>query len=302
MLMVLVVCGCLLLGQLFQHTFSTVRSVRSRSALDVSTPVPGRNWRDENPLPAADRRQLRPVQQRPAGRFQHRPSNREVPGGSDPTGTTCSRVRVRRRGDVRHPGRPRRLPGDARRAPAMDGSRSCTSRACPAWPASSSSPSRPQGAGVRPQGPGHQHQRGGRLRPRRVGTHGHLPVVDARRVPDRPPVGRPPRPGGRRPERLLGRGLVPGVRVGAGPGSEAGRRGRNAKPRKRVVVREDHARWVRRIFHWFVAERRSPAWIARELTRAGAPKDHRSTTRTGDRSTSSARCGTGSTSAFGRGD
>lgn len=61
-------------------------------------------------------------------------------------------------------------------------------------------------------------------------------------------------------------------------GSMAGRRGRNAKPRKRVVVREDHARWVRQVFDWFVAERRSLVWIARELTRQGAPKDHRSTT------------------------
>ncbi|HVL14985.1 MAG TPA: recombinase family protein [Gemmata sp.] len=61
-------------------------------------------------------------------------------------------------------------------------------------------------------------------------------------------------------------------------GSETGRRGRNAKPRMRVVIREDHAQWVRRIFHWFVVERRSLHWIARELTRSGAPKDHRSTT------------------------
>lgn len=62
------------------------------------------------------------------------------------------------------------------------------------------------------------------------------------------------------------------------PGTEAGRRGRNTKPRKRVVVREDHARWVRQVFTWFVAERRSLVWIARELTRRGAPKDHRATT------------------------
>ncbi|HUR55391.1 MAG TPA: recombinase family protein, partial [Gemmataceae bacterium] len=62
------------------------------------------------------------------------------------------------------------------------------------------------------------------------------------------------------------------------PGSESGRRGRNAKPRMRVVVREDHARWVRTIFRWFVEDRRSLGWIARELTRQKAPKDHRSTT------------------------
>ncbi len=62
------------------------------------------------------------------------------------------------------------------------------------------------------------------------------------------------------------------------PGSEASRRGRNPKPRMRVVIREEHADWVRRIFHWFVVERRSLTWIARQLTQSGAPKDHRSTT------------------------
>ncbi len=62
------------------------------------------------------------------------------------------------------------------------------------------------------------------------------------------------------------------------PGSQASRRGRNPKPRMRVVIREEHADWVRRIFHWFVVERRSLTWIARQLTQSGAPKDHRSTT------------------------
>ncbi|MCE9564897.1 MAG: recombinase family protein [Planctomycetes bacterium] len=62
------------------------------------------------------------------------------------------------------------------------------------------------------------------------------------------------------------------------PGSEAGRRGRNPKPRMRVLIREEHAEWVRRIFHWFVNERQSLIGIARELTRLKAPKDHRSTT------------------------
>lgn len=46
----------------------------------------------------------------------------------------------------------------------------------------------------------------------------------------------------------------------------------------RVVVRADHADLVRRIFHWFVVERRTLGWIARELTRTQAPKDHRATT------------------------
>jgi DNA invertase Pin-like site-specific DNA recombinase len=62
------------------------------------------------------------------------------------------------------------------------------------------------------------------------------------------------------------------------PGSEAGRRGRNAKPRMRYIINEAHADWVRRIFSWFVDERRSINWIAKKLTELGAPKDHRSRT------------------------
>ncbi len=61
------------------------------------------------------------------------------------------------------------------------------------------------------------------------------------------------------------------------PGSDQGRRGRNAKPRKMYVIDQDTAAWVQRIFHWFVKERRSLRWITRELNRLGAPKDHRST-------------------------
>jgi DNA invertase Pin-like site-specific DNA recombinase len=60
------------------------------------------------------------------------------------------------------------------------------------------------------------------------------------------------------------------------PGSETTRRGRNGKPRKRYIINEEHARWVRLVFEWFVQERRSLGWIAREMTRLGAPKDHRS--------------------------
>lgn len=59
------------------------------------------------------------------------------------------------------------------------------------------------------------------------------------------------------------------------PGSETARRGRHPKPRMQVVVFEPHAEWVRRTFHWFVIERRSITWIARELTRLNVPKDHR---------------------------
>ena len=64
------------------------------------------------------------------------------------------------------------------------------------------------------------------------------------------------------------------------PGSEQGRRGRNAKPRTRYAIDPETSQWVRRIFHWFVIERREIAWIVRELNRLNAPKDHRSTTPT----------------------
>jgi len=62
------------------------------------------------------------------------------------------------------------------------------------------------------------------------------------------------------------------------PGSEKGRRGRNAKPRKLYVIDPETAAWVARIFRWFVQERRSINWIARELNRLAAPKDHRAKT------------------------
>ena len=62
------------------------------------------------------------------------------------------------------------------------------------------------------------------------------------------------------------------------PDSEKARRGRHPKPRKRVVIHEEHAAWVRRVFQWFVEEKKSLDWIARELTRLNAPKDHRATT------------------------
>jgi site-specific DNA recombinase len=61
------------------------------------------------------------------------------------------------------------------------------------------------------------------------------------------------------------------------PGSEQGRKGRNAKPRMAYVIDEKTSPWVVRIFNWFVHERCSLRWITRELNRRGAPKDHRST-------------------------
>lgn len=65
------------------------------------------------------------------------------------------------------------------------------------------------------------------------------------------------------------------------PVSDDGRKrtAKNAKPLKRYLVVADEAAWVVRIYHWFVVKRRSRSWIARELTRQGAPKDHRSTTK-----------------------
>ena len=62
-------------------------------------------------------------------------------------------------------------------------------------------------------------------------------------------------------------------------GSEKGRRGRNARPRKRIIVNEEDARWVKHIFNWFVNEKWSLDRIARELTKLGASKDHRSSTK-----------------------
>lgn len=60
------------------------------------------------------------------------------------------------------------------------------------------------------------------------------------------------------------------------PESEGGGRGRNAKPRMRYIIEPETSTWVIRVFHWFLEEKRSIQWITRELTRLGAPKDHRS--------------------------
>lgn len=60
-------------------------------------------------------------------------------------------------------------------------------------------------------------------------------------------------------------------------GSETTRRGRNPRPRKVYVICVETSAWVERIFVWFVRENWSIAAIARELTRLGVPKDHRST-------------------------
>jgi hypothetical protein len=60
------------------------------------------------------------------------------------------------------------------------------------------------------------------------------------------------------------------------PGSEQQRKGRNPEPKKRYIIQPEEAAWVCKIFEWFVLEKRSLRWIARQLTRSGAPKDHRS--------------------------
>ncbi len=63
------------------------------------------------------------------------------------------------------------------------------------------------------------------------------------------------------------------------PGTEKKRSGRNIKPRMVYVINSDEAKWVSKIFFWFVIEERSIGWIVRELNRLNAPKDHRSTTK-----------------------
>jgi DNA invertase Pin-like site-specific DNA recombinase len=62
------------------------------------------------------------------------------------------------------------------------------------------------------------------------------------------------------------------------PGTEVKRRGRHGRPRTRYVIELVAAAWVVQIFQWFALEKRSMRWIAHELTRLGAPKDHRATT------------------------
>jgi DNA invertase Pin-like site-specific DNA recombinase len=60
------------------------------------------------------------------------------------------------------------------------------------------------------------------------------------------------------------------------PGSESGRRGQNQRPEKTYRILEHQADWVKRIFLWFVKDRRSIQWIVKELNRLNVPRDHRS--------------------------
>jgi len=62
------------------------------------------------------------------------------------------------------------------------------------------------------------------------------------------------------------------------PGSDGSRRSRHGKQRMVYVIDPVAERWVQQIFTWFVHERRSLRWIAQELNRLKAPKDHRATT------------------------
>ena len=62
-------------------------------------------------------------------------------------------------------------------------------------------------------------------------------------------------------------------------GEETPRRGCKDKRPRIYVIDPESAAWVERIFHWFVVDRRSLRWIARELNRLDAPKDHRATTK-----------------------
>lgn len=64
------------------------------------------------------------------------------------------------------------------------------------------------------------------------------------------------------------------------PGTETTARGRPARPKMAYKVDEATSCWVMRIFYWFVVELRSLNWIARELNKRGAPKDHRATSPT----------------------
>ena len=57
--------------------------------------------------------------------------------------------------------------------------------------------------------------------------------------------------------------------------TEASRRG--PKPKKGIRIFEPEARWVRQVFSWFVEERKSIGWIARQLTILGVGKGHNPT-------------------------
>lgn len=71
-----------------------------------------------------------------------------------------------------------------------------------------------------------------------------------------------------------------GYRSVPAPGYTLSAGGRREKVPRVVVIDEEKAPWVQRIFEMFVDQGYSLLRIAKELNRLGAPKDHRSTTAT----------------------
>lgn len=63
-------------------------------------------------------------------------------------------------------------------------------------------------------------------------------------------------------------------------GEAVGRRNRRTPIRMIYAIDPVTSEWVKRIFYWFVVERRSIRWIVAELNAQHAPKDHRSDTPT----------------------
>jgi DNA invertase Pin-like site-specific DNA recombinase len=65
------------------------------------------------------------------------------------------------------------------------------------------------------------------------------------------------------------------------PGAINSSRARKLRPKKIIQIDPVAADWVRRIFHWYLDEDRSLYWIAKELNKLKAPRDHRSTSAKG---------------------
>lgn len=61
------------------------------------------------------------------------------------------------------------------------------------------------------------------------------------------------------------------------PSGETIRRAGIEVARRIYQIKEEEAKWVRQVFHWFAIDLRSIQWIVRELNRLQVPKDHRAT-------------------------
>lgn len=72
-----------------------------------------------------------------------------------------------------------------------------------------------------------------------------------------------------------------GYRTEIAPGYENANRARKIRPKKISVIDQSQAEWVLRIFRWYVIELRSMFWIAKELNRLKAPRDHRASSKNG---------------------